>query len=71
MLYPGSPLLPTEAPDWVGGLPANVKSYYDSVVVAEASIISKVARGPAPTEGPRVQVVGAALAVGAAGLAML
>lgn len=30
-----------------------------------------VAKGPAPTNRPRVEVVGAALAVGAAGLAML
>ena len=38
--------------------------------VAEASIVSKDATGPAATHAP-VKVVGAVLAVGAAGLALL
>lgn len=35
------------------------------------NVSGKTAEGPAPTNAPRVKVVGAAVAVGAAGLALL
>ncbi len=58
-------------PSWVSAMPTRYIQYFSSVGAAERSIISKAAEGPAPTNGPQVKVVGAALAVGAAGLAIL
>lgn len=60
-----------EVPSWVSTVPTSYMNYFSSIGAAEASITSKAAEGPAPTNGPRVKVVGAALAVGAAGLALL
>lgn len=58
-------------PSWVTAVPTSYLGYMSSVVAAEQSIVSKGLEGPAPTQGPRVKVVGAAMAVGAAGLALL
>ena len=58
-------------PSWLSAVPTSYISYFSSIAVAEASIATKAAEAPAPTNGPRVKVVGAALAVGAAGLALL
>ncbi|CAD6583951.1 MAG: hypothetical protein ASARMPRED_001560 [Alectoria sarmentosa] len=69
--YLSSVLGAGELPSWVSAVPTSYMSYLSSVGAAEASIASKVAEGPAPTNGPRVKVVGAALVVGAAGLALL
>lgn len=56
---------------WISAVPTSYISYFSSIGAAEASIITQTAAGPAPTNGPRVKVVGAALAMGAAGLALL
>ncbi|KAF6239282.1 hypothetical protein HO173_002543 [Letharia columbiana] len=58
-------------PSWISALPTSYINYFSSIGAAEASIITQTAAGPAPTNGPRVKVVGAALAMGAAGLALL
>lgn len=60
-----------EAPSWVSAVPTIYVSYISSIRVAEWSILTGSAESPAPTNGPPMNVVGAALAVGAAGLAML
>ena len=59
------------APDWMSALPASQVSYISSFLTKEHSLMKGAAKGSAPTNKPRVEVVGAALAVGAAGLAML
>lgn len=61
----------TATPSWYSAIPTSYQNYLSSVGVAEASIVSKDVTGPAPTTAPGVKVVGAALAVGAAGLALL
>lgn len=61
----------TAQPSWYSAIPTSYQNYLSSVGAAEASIISKDAEGPAPTKAPGAKVVVAALAVGAAGLAML
>lgn len=60
-----------QIPSWVSAMPTNYTDYFRSIVAAQASITSKAAEGSAATGGPRVRVVLAALAVGAAGLALL
>ncbi|KAK4697241.1 hypothetical protein P7C71_g800, partial [Lecanoromycetidae sp. Uapishka_2] len=56
-------------PAWVSAVPTSAVSYISSVVSAEASIISKDAKGPAPTNGAKI--VGAVVAAGGAALALL
>lgn len=61
--------LATATPSWATALPTGVAQYYNSVAAAEASIVSKDLKGPAPTNAPA-----AALAAGvgaAAGLVAL
>ena len=60
-----------EAPSWMGAMPASDVSFLSSFLAREYSIMTGGAKGSAPTNRPRVEVVGAALTVGAAGLAML
>lgn len=60
-----------EAPSWISAVPTSYVSFISSVRVVEWSILTGSAEAPAPTNGPPMKVVGAALAVGAAGLAML
>lgn len=69
--YLSSVLGAGELPSWFSAVPTSYVSYFSSIGAAEASIVSKASEAPAPTSGPRVRVVGAALAVGAAGLALL
>lgn len=69
--YLQSIITETARPSWYSAIPTSYQNYLSSVGVAEASIVSKDATGPAPTRAPGAKVVGAALAVGAAGLAML
>lgn len=69
--YVQSVITATATPSWYSAIPTPYQSYLSSVGNAEASIVSKDATGPAPTKAPGVKVVGAALAVGAAGLALL
>ncbi len=69
--YLQSILTETATPTWYSAIPTSYQNYLSSVGVAEASIISKDAKGPAPTNAPGVKAVGAALALGAAGLALL
>ena len=53
-------------------VPGSDVRYISSIMVREIGIMTRAAAaGSAPTNRPRVEVVGAALAVGAAGLAML
>lgn len=61
----------TAVPSWYTAMPKAYRSYWASVGVVERSIVSKDLMGPAPTNAPGVKVVGAALAVGAAGLALV
>ena len=56
-------------PSWVTKLPASVQTYVSSVAQAEARIVSKEAKNPAPTNG--VRVAGVMLAAGGAVVAML
>lgn len=51
-------------------MPTRYVSYFSSIGAAERSLIS-VLEGPAATHGPQVKVIGAALAMGAAGLALI
>ena len=62
-----------EEPSWLSAMPASDVSFYSSFLGKEYSIMTGTVtvEGSAPTNRPRVEVVGAALAVGAAGLAML
>ena len=62
-----------EEPSWMGEIPASHVSYISSFLARESMLMTATATatGSAPTNRPRVEVVGAALAVGAAGLAML
>lgn len=69
--YLSSVLEGGQTPSWISAVPTSYISYFSSIGAAEASIATKTAEGPAPTNGARVKVVGAALAVGAAGLALL
>ena len=69
--YLSSALAGGTQPSWLAALPTSYLSYFSSIGAAEQSIVSKGSEGPAPTQGPRVKVVGAAMAVGAAGLALL
>ena len=69
--YLGSVLAGGTQPSWITAVPTSYISYFSSIGAAEQSIVSKGSAGPAPTQGPRVKVVGAAMAVGAAGLALL
>lgn len=69
--YLSSVLAGGTEPSWLAALPTSYLSYFSSIGAAEQSIVSKGSEGPAPTQGPRVKVVGAAMAVGAAGLALL
>lgn len=68
--YLSSILEGSTVPSWFSAVPTSYISYFSSIGAAEASIAT-AAEGPAPTNAPRVKVVGAALAVGAAGLALL
>ena len=62
-------------PSWLSEVPVSDVSYISSFMDMENSIktslMMRPTAGSAPTNRPRVEVVGAALAVGAAGLAML
>ena len=69
--YLNSVITGTATPSWYSAIPTSYQNYLSSVGVVEASIVSKDATGPAPTKAPGAKVVGAALAVGAAGLALL
>ena len=60
----------TAAPAWYTALPSDVQNYLSSVANAEVSIVQSDLKAAAPTHGA-MKVAGAALAVGAAGLAML
>ena len=60
----------TAPQSWFTALPSDVQSYLNSIGSAEASIIASDLKAAAPTHGA-MKVAGAALAVGAAGLAML
>lgn len=60
-----------EEPSWMSAMPVSDVVYLSSFLAKEYSIMTGAAEGSAPTNRPRVEVVGAALAVGAAGLAML
>lgn len=60
-----------EAPSWISAVPTSYVSYISSVRLAKWSILTGSTEAPAPTHGPPMKVVGAALAVGAAGLAIL
>ena len=60
-----------EEPGWMSAMPASDVRFLSSFLAREYSILTSTAKGSAPTNRPRVEVVGAALAVGAAGLAML
>ena len=59
----------TASPSWITAIPTSVKAYFSSVRQAEASILSKDAQGPAPTNA--VRVAGAVMAAGGAALALL
>lgn len=59
----------TAPPDWYSAVPTSAQSVLQSVGSAEISIVTKEATGPAPTNVAKV--AGAALAAGAAALAML
>ena len=59
------------APSWFSAVPNSYASYISSFRAVEISLVTRTAEGPAPTSAPRMKVVGAALAVGAGGLAML
>ena len=54
-------------------MPSEYVLYYQNIGAAQESIIVNdwISRGPAPTHGPQIKVAGAALALGAAGLAIL
>ena len=69
--YLSSVLEDGTTPSWLAALPTSYLNYFSSIGAAEESIVSKGSEGPAPTQGPRVKAVGAAMAVGAAGLALL
>ena len=69
--YLSSVLAGGTLPSWYTALPTSYQNYFSSIGAAEESIVSKGSQGPAPTQGPRAKVVGAAMAVGAAGLALL
>ena len=71
MIPLGSWPLAGEAPSWMSAMPASYVSYVSSFMAVELELMTRPAKGPAPTNRPRVEIVGAALAVGAAGLALL
>ena len=60
-----------QVPGWVSAMPTNYTEYFRSVVAAQASMTGQAAEGSAPAVGRRVRLVGAALAVGAAGFVLL
>ena len=62
-------LIETAMPSWFSALPTSAVAYFSSVAQAEISILSKDAKGPAPTNA--VKVVGAVMAAGGAALALL
>ena len=59
----------TAAPSWFSAIPTSAVAYFSSVRQAEYSILSKDAKGPAPTNA--VRVAGAVMAAGGAALALL
>lgn len=61
----------TALPSWFTAMPTPVQQFFSSVGQAEASILSKDAKGPAPTNGVNVKLTGAVLAAGGAVMAML
>ena len=67
--YIQSVLTETTQPAWISAVPTSARAYLSSVANAEASIITKDAKGPAPTNA--VKVVGAVVAAGGAALALL
>ena len=60
---------------WMDAVPLSdvlyIATFLDEEDAIKTSLMLRTAAGSAPTNRPRVEVVGAALAVGAAGLAML
>ena len=56
-------------PSWFTAIPTSVQAYFSSMGQAEASILSKDAKGPAPTNA--VRVAGAVMAAGGAALVLL
>ncbi len=67
--YLQSALTATALPTWFSALPTSAQAYISSVAQAEISIISKDAKGPAPTNV--VKVAGALVAAGGAALVLL
>ncbi|KAK0514423.1 hypothetical protein JMJ35_003040 [Cladonia borealis] len=67
--YLQSVLTETALPSWFSALPTSALAYFSSVGQAEISIISKDAKGPAPTNAAKV--AGAVMAAGGAVMALL
>ena len=61
----------TAVPSWYSAMPTPIQQFWSSVGAAEISIVSKDAKGPAPTNAVNVKLAGAALAAGGAVMAML